>query len=120
MYQSIIRSYIHNRSYIQPDKHVYEYELGELIFWGGSSTAITVFGIYFHPEKRNQGLCRGLLQNLIDQIQEFNASLKKKKKIHKLIITCVLSKVLYEYLGRFRYKNRQFIQYSNGDWILNL
>jgi hypothetical protein len=56
-----------------------------------------VFEIYIIEEYRNKGLCREFLQLLIDKTQT-----------KKVAVECVLSKILYNYLLRFKYKGKKF------------
>ena len=68
---------------------------GELIFFKGNSKILTLFGIYIFPEYRKQGLCKNILQYLID---------KSKCQFKYVLVESVMSKILYEYLLRFKYE----------------
>ena len=98
-YETIIDTFFKNYSTYDNGKVSFEYEYGELIFFKKNPKVLTLFGIYIHPEYRQKGICRNILQYLID---------KKTPKFQQLCIQSVLSKVLYEYLLRFEYKNKKF------------
>ena len=94
----ITDTYLLNYSTYCEGKISFECEQGELIFNKKHNKMITLFGIYIFPEYRKNGLCRSILQYLIDKSLYFNY----------LCVESVLSKVLYEYLLRFKYKNKKF------------
>lgn len=98
-YEPIIDTFFENYSTYDNGKVSFEYEYGELIFFKKNPKIVTLFGIYIYPEYREKGICRNILQYLID---------KKTPKFQQLCIQSVLSKVLYEYLLRFKYKNKKF------------
>ena len=66
-HEEIIDTYILNYSTYKNGKVVFEYEYGELIFFKQSPKIITLFGLYIYPEYRLQGLCRKILQYVIDK-----------------------------------------------------
>jgi hypothetical protein len=109
-FEEIIDTYLLNYSTYKNGKVVFDYEYGELIFFKQNPKIITIFSIYIYPEYRQQGLCRGILQYLIK---------KCLKKFNYLCIEAVLSKILYEYLGRFEYANRKFKNKKDG-WFFKL
>ena len=109
-FEEIIDIYILNYDTYKNGKVVFEYEYGELIFFKQNPKIITLFGIYIYPEYRQQGLCRSIFHYLIE---------KSTNKFQYLCIESVLSKVLYEYLERFKYKNRQFKNRKDG-WFFKL
>jgi len=109
-FEEIIDTYILNYSTYKNGKVVFDNEYGELIFFKQSPKTIVLFGIYFYPEYRQKGLCRSILKYLID---------KSSNKFQKLCVQSVLSKVLYEYLERFEYKNRKFKNSKEG-WLFKL
>jgi hypothetical protein len=104
-YEAIIDYFFANYSTYDNGKLSFEYEYGELIFFKKNPTILTLFGIYIHPEYRQHGICRNVLQYLID---------KKPHHFKKLCVQSVLSKVLYEYLLRFEYKNKRFKNQVTG------
>ena len=109
-FEEIIDTYILNYTTYKNGKVVFEYEYGELIFFKQNPKIITLFGIYIYPEYRQKGLCRSILHYLID---------KSACNFKYLCIKSVLSKVLYEYLQRFKYKNKQFKEGMSG-WLFKL
>lgn len=109
-FEGIIDTYILNYLTYKNGKVVFDYKYGELIFFKKSPKTIVLFGIYIYPEYRKQGICRSILKYLID---------KSSTKFEKLCVQSVLSKVLYEYLKRFEYKNRKFKNVNDG-WFFKL
>jgi len=95
----LIDTYLSNYSIYDKGKVNFECDYGELIFFKDTSNIITLFGIYIHPDYRKQGICRNILCYLID---------KSKNKFESLCVQSVLSKILYEYLLRFKYENKNF------------
>jgi hypothetical protein len=102
----LIDTYLSNYSTYNKGKIEFECDYGELIFYKDNLNILTLFGIYIKPEYRKQGFCRNILQYLID--------VSSYKKFKFLCIESVLSKVLYEYLLRFEYKNKKFKKNKNG------
>ena len=82
---------------------VMECEEGEIIFWKKTAnpTNLAIFGLYVHPSRRNQGICRRLLQHLVDVG-------KQTKECEQVCVLSVLSKPLHEYLLRFRHQGCRF------------
>ena len=103
----LIDTYLSNYSIYKNGKVELECEQGELIFYKKKPNIITIHGIYIYPEYRQQGLCRGILQYLIDTLPNF-------KQFDSLCVQSVLSKILYEYLQRFTYKNKKFANKKMG------
>ena len=103
----LIDTYLSNYSTYKNGKVELECDQGELIFYKKKPSVITIHGIYIYPEYRQQGLCRGILQYLIDTLQNL-------KKFDSLCVQSVLSKILYEYLERFTYKNKKFANKKLG------
>lgn len=95
----LIDTYISNYSTYPVGKIEFECKYGDLVFYKAGSRAIIIHGIYIFPEYRRSGLCRGIIEHLID-----NAP----RTFKRLRIQSVISKVLYEYLLRFRYRGRGF------------
>jgi hypothetical protein len=102
-FKKMIDSYFSSYQTIKNGKICFECEFGELIFLKQSETPdmLILFGIYINPEYREKGLCRDILYYLIDK----SISLQMFKYI---CVQSVLSKILYEYLVRFTYKNKKF------------
>ena len=103
----LIDTYLSNYSTYKNGKVELECDQGELIFYKKKPSVLTIHGIYIYPEYRQQGLCRGILQYLIDIG-------KNIKKFEFLCVQSVLSKILYEYLERFRYKDKKFVNKKLG------
>jgi hypothetical protein len=95
----LIDTYLSNYSTYDNGKVIFECEYCELIFYKKSSKFLTLFGIYIHPDYREKGFCRQILYYLID---------KGSNNFNFLCIQSVLSKILYEYLQRFKYKDKKF------------
>ena len=98
-FEEIIDTYIINYSTYKKGKVSFDYEYGELLFCKENSNVLTLFGIYIYPKYREKGLCRSILQYLIDS---------SINKFQYVCIQSVLSKILYDYLLRFEYKNNKF------------
>jgi len=101
----IIDTYFLNYDLYELGKVEFNCHRGELIFFKGNPNMLTLFGIYINPEHRQKGFCRSILQYLID---------KSEDKFKYLLIQSVISKVLYEYLLRFKYKNKNFKHINHG------
>jgi hypothetical protein len=95
----LIDTYISNYSTYPDGKIEFECKYGDLIFYKAGTRTIIIHGIYISPEYRQHGLCRGIIEYLIDSAS---------RTFKRLRIQCVISKILYDYLLRFRYKNRRF------------
>lgn len=104
----LIDTYLSNYSTYKNGKVELECHQGELIFYKKKPNVITIHGIYIYPEYRQQGLCRGILQYLIDNIGS---------GFEFLCVQSVLSKILYEYLERFTYKNKKFSNRKIGFFL---
>ena len=102
----LIDTYLSNYSTYKNGKVAFECDYGELIFYKDKSTILTLFGIYINPDYRERGFCKKILHYLID--------CAKEKSFDFLCIQTVISKVLYEYLLRFSYKNKKFYLKSSG------
>jgi hypothetical protein len=101
----LIDTYLLNYSNYDNGKVMFECNYGELCFNKQKSNTITIYAIYIHTKYRQHGLCRDILRYLID---------KSGDKFEILCVESVLSKVLYEYLLRFTYKNKRFKNKKNG------
>lgn len=95
-----IDKYLSNYSTYEKGKVEFECEGGELIFYKNNSNMLSLFGIYISSEYRQQGFCRNILYYLIDSA--------KKYKFKYFSVQSVLSKILYEYLLRFKYNDKGF------------
>ena len=104
-FSEIINTYLREYSTYKNGKVEFECEYGELIFYKNDPTILNLYGIYNYPEYRQQGLCRNIIHYLID---------KGSHTFKYLLIESVLSKILYEYLLRFKYKNRKFKLINDG------
>ena len=100
-----VDKYLSNYSTYDKGKVFFENKYGELIFLKNNSNILILFGIYIHPEYRQKGICRDILHHLID---------KSSLNFKVICIESVLSKILYEYLLRFEYKNKKFIINKQG------
>jgi hypothetical protein len=101
----IIDTYFFNYNLYELGKVEFDCHYGELIFFKGSPNMLTLFGIYINPECRQKGFCRSIIQYLIE---------KSKGRFKYVFVESVMSKILYEYLLRFRYKNRKFKRMYDG------
>lgn len=104
-FSEIIDTYLREYSIYQNGKVEFECQYGELIFLKGNPDILNLYGIYIYPEYRQQGLCRNIIYYLID---------KGSNTFKYLLIESVLSKILYEYLLRFKYKNKAFKLITDG------
>lgn len=77
----------------------FECKYGELTFYKPKSNTIIVHAIYVFPEYRQSGLCRRVLQHLIETTP---------KIFKKVCVQSVLSNILYNYLLRFTHNNKNF------------
>ncbi len=101
-FKEIIDNYISNYLNLNQEKIEYKCDYGELIFYkenSKNSQILVLHGIYIFPEHRNKGFCREILQYLID---------KCDAKFQYFCVQSVISKILYNYLLRFEYKNKKF------------
>lgn len=98
----LINTYLSNYSTYENGKVTFECDYGELIFYKDNNNKrhLILFGIYIVPDSREKGFCRKILQYLIDS--------GKNHSFDYFCVQSVLSKVLYEYLLRFTYKNKGF------------
>ena len=101
-----INTYLSNYSTYKKGKVNFECDYGDLIFVKNNSNMLILFGIYINPDYREKGFCKNILEYLIDSAKE--------KKFKYFSVQSVLSKVLYEYLLRFTYKNKGFNLKNTG------
>jgi RimJ/RimL family protein N-acetyltransferase len=104
-FKEIIDTYIENYSKFEKGKVSFDCEYGELIFFKDNSNILILFGIYIFPEQRNKGFCREILHYLIEQCAN---------KFKCICVQSVISKILYQYLLRFRYNNKKFKNTKTG------
>lgn len=98
-FMEIVDTYLSNYSSYPNGKVEFECKYGELTFYKTSGRALIVHAIYIAPEYREQGLCRDTIQYLIDNTP---------RPFNRVCVQCVISKILYEYLSRFCYKDQGF------------
>jgi len=104
-FKQFIDNYLTNYSSFADEKVTFECEYGELIFLKSKPEICILYGIYIFPQYRNKGLCRDILQYLIDKCSD---------KFKYFCVESVISKILYEYLLRFEYKNKKFKLIKSG------
>lgn len=104
-FKGIIDAYIENYSKFEKGKVTFDCDYGELIFYKENDNFLVLHGIYIFAEHRNKGFCREILHYLIDQCAN---------KFKYMCVQSVISKILYEYLLRFRYKNKKFKLVKTG------
>jgi len=104
-FTEIIDTYLLNYNSYEKGKVEFDCDYGELIFFKENYNMIILFGIYIVPGYRKQGLCRSIIQYLIE---------KSKGRFKYILIESVISKVLYEYLLRFKYEDKKFKLVKEG------
>jgi hypothetical protein len=109
-FQEIIDTYISNYNSYNKGKIDFECECGEVIFYKDykNPNVLIIFGLYIKPEYREKGYCRSIFQYIIDN---------NSNTFKWLCIQSVISKVLYEYLLRFKYKNKNFYLKRDGFYL---
>lgn len=95
-----INTYLSNYSTYKKGKVEFECECGELIFYKNNSNMLILFGIYINPDYREKGFCKNILEYLISSSKSYG--------FNYFCVQSVLSKVLYEYLLRFKYNDKGF------------
>lgn len=95
----IIDTYILNYHSYQTDKVEFECDYGELVFNKDSSDVLTLSSIFINPRYRRNGFCKNIIHYLIE---------KSKNRFEYLLIESVVSKILYDYLLRFKYNDKKF------------
>jgi RimJ/RimL family protein N-acetyltransferase len=105
-FKQIIDTYLINFSHYESGKVIFECDYGELIFYKRYSSICILEGIYINPKYRNKGYCREILHYIIDQCSNNNFKC--------FCIEDVISKILYNYLLRFTYKNKKFKNTKSG------
>lgn len=76
-------------------KHEYNNEYGTITFIKENNRNIIVYEIFIKEKYRCKGYCKKFIEKLADSGYNF-------------LIISVISKILYNYLCRFRYKGRKF------------
>ena len=76
-------------------------------FINNQSNKLIIHEIFVKEEFRNKGLCKEFIKYLIDKFPH-----------KKIIIQSVLSKILYNFLLRFEYKNRYFMLKKEGFYLI--
>ena len=104
-FTQIIDTYILNYDSYEKGKVEFDCDYGELIFFKENYNRLILFGIYIVPCYRKHGFCRSIIQYLIE---------KSKGRFKYILIESVISKVLYEYLLRFKYEDKKFKLIKEG------
>lgn len=109
-YKKVIDKYLLNYSDYDNGNVSFNYEYGDLTFIKEDSTNhIILCSIYIFPEYRKKGLCCNIFKYLIDE--------SSSKRFKKFGVVSVLSKILYNYLLRFSYKNKKFKNTKSGFYM---
>lgn len=98
-FTKIIDAYISNYESFEKGKVSFDCDYGELTFLKENDNMLILYAIFIFPQYREKGLCRNILHYLID---------KAPTKFKHVSVQSILSKILYEYLLRFTYKNKKF------------
>jgi len=104
-FKEIIDAYVENYSKFENGKVSFDCDYGELIFYKRNDDICTLHGIYIFPQYRKKGLCRDILQYIIDKCQGIYSY---------FCVESVISKILYNYLLRFTYNNKKFKLVKTG------
>jgi hypothetical protein len=111
-FYKIVDDYIDNILLLDNDTNIvkkicYECDYGSIEFIRypkkSNIKKIIVHEIYVREQYRNQGLCKEFIKYLIDKSDKIN-----------IMIQSVLSKILYNFLLRFEYKEKKFIVTKQG------
>jgi predicted acetyltransferase len=97
-FKEIIDAYFTNYSSFEEGKVTFDCDYGELTFYKRNDIC-ALHGIFIFAQYRNKGLCRDILQYIIDKCQG---------TFPYFCVESVISKILYMYLLRFTYKNKKF------------
>ena len=98
-FKEIIDAYFTNYDSFEKGKVSFDCDYGELTFYKRNDEICFLHGIYIFPQYRKKGLCRDILQYLIDKCND---------KFPYFCVESVISKILYMYLLRFTYNNKKF------------
>jgi hypothetical protein len=104
-FKEIIDAYFTNYDSFEKGKVSFDCDYGELTFYKQNDDICVLHGIYIFPQYRNKGLCRDILHYLIVQCTH---------KFKYFCVQSVISKILYNYLLRFTYKNKKFKNTKSG------
>jgi hypothetical protein len=104
-FTEIIDAYISNYESFEKGKVSFDCDYGELTFLKENDNMLILYAIFIFPQYREKGLCRDILRLLID---------KAPNQFKCVCVQSVLSKILYEYLLRFTYKNKKFKNTADG------
>ena len=111
-FYKIIDDYLDNILLLKDDTNItkkfcYNCDYGSIEFIKHQSKSnikkIIVHEIYIKEQYRNQGLCKEFIKYLIDKSDKKN-----------IMIQSVLSKILYDFLLRFEYREKKFILIKEG------
>ncbi len=103
-FTQIIQTYYNNYNFYSIGKICFNCLYGSIEFVKThNSNKLYVHEIYIKEQYRNQGLCKEFIKYLIDIFPN---------KI--IIIQSVLSKILYNFLLKFKYNNKYFILNKEG------
>jgi predicted GNAT family acetyltransferase len=94
-------------------------EYGELTFLKNKTKMLIIHGIFIKEQYKKKGICRNILQYIVDVNNANNANdvNNANNKFKQLCFNSVLSKILYEYLLRFEYKNKKFRLTKTGFYM---
>jgi len=104
-FNKIIDSYFTNYESFEEGKVSFECNYGELVFYKKNQAICILNSIYIFPQYRQKGLCRNILQYIIDKCSD---------KFTYFCVESVMSKILYMYLLRFTYNNKIFTLDKRG------
>lgn len=104
-FKEIIDEYFTNYFSFEKGKVCFECEYGELIFVKDNPNILILNSIYIFPEHRNKGICRNILHYIIDNCAD---------KFEYFCVESVISKILYNYLLRFKYNGKGFRNKNQG------
>jgi hypothetical protein len=104
-FKEIVDTYFTNYSSFEKGKVNFNCDYGELTFYKRSNNMCVLHGIYIFTKYRNNGLCRDILQYIINKCQD---------TFPYFCVESVISKILYMYLLRFTYNNKQFKNTEDG------
>lgn len=94
--EELVDQYYDEYENLSCGKHSYENDIGCITFIKTNNhNRITLFEIYVNEKYRNQGHCRRLFIHMIMKGKNF-------------IVISVLSRILYDYLLRFKYEGHCF------------
>lgn len=114
-FSKIIDYYLLNYSLFKKGKVEFNCNYGELIFFKNNDNTLILHGIYILPEYRKKGLCRQILIYIIDKSKNG----EYRDKFNYFCVQSVMSKILYNYLLRFKYNEKKFKNTKNG-FIYNI